>query len=150
MLNQSWFHLTFCFPPIHTPRLSTEYHQFHKYGFQLFQSRHIVWVPKVPVGKLNVEGGSWWLAVWFLVKQAVNLPLSDACQLLVSAVPLSSAKWQNPGPEHANCPYGKQKVNKTEVKVDSVFRLFSYRNGFVVLSIQKKTCSNMLHWHQLL
>lgn len=45
-----------------------------------------MWVPKVPVGKLNVEGGSWWLAVWFLVKQAVNLPLSDACQLLVSSV----------------------------------------------------------------
>ena len=45
---------------------------------------------------------------------------------------------RTPGPEHASCPYGKQKVNKTEVKVDSVFRLFSYRNGFVVLSIQKK------------
>ena len=101
-LTKAGFILTFCFPPIHTPRLSTEYHQFHKYGFQLFQSGHIVWVPKVSIGKLTVEGGSWWLAVWFLVKQAVNLPLSDVCQLLVSLVSCATVLGRVAEPQGLN------------------------------------------------
>lgn len=71
-----------------------------------------------------MEGGSWWLAVWFPVKEGVNLPLSDVCQLLVSLVNCTIVLGQSarsPGPAYLNCPYGKQKVNKTEVKVDSIF-----------------------------
>ena len=63
-----------------------------------------MWVPKVPVGKLSVEGGSWWLAVWFLVKQAVNLPLSDVCQLLVSLVSCATVLGKVAEPQGLNTP----------------------------------------------
>lgn len=74
----------------------------------------------------EINRGGRKLAVGSLVpcKRGVSLPLSDVCQLLVSLVSCTTALRQSarsPGSGALSCPCGKRKVNKTEVKADSVF-----------------------------
>lgn len=72
-------------------------------------------------------------------RKIVDTALADACQFLVSQLShCPPAGSQEP----AYWPDRKQKVNKTEVKVD-FFSQFSYGNSSVVLSISVDTGSNM-------